>query len=963
MREVTGPQQSVLGREAELATLEQLLDAAEDGSARFAAISGEAGIGKTTLLAEATARAEARGWLALGGRSSELERELPFGLMIDAFDAYLGSLEPATFQRLTPDELTELAGLFPSLRSLAPAPAEPGTPAERHRAHHAVAELAERLATRQALLLVLDDMHWADAASIEQVGYLLRRPPSAAVVVLIGFRAGQASRELAVVLEAADRERAIETMELGPLSGEAARALVGPDLPASTLERGGGNPFYLLQLARAGSDGGPEATSATVPAGIVAAIVGELASLPPAAREFAEAAAVAGDPFELDLALAAGGIDEEAGLAALDELVARDLIRSGETPRTFQFRHPLVRSAIYESCPPGVRLAAHRRAAEELAARGEGAAVRAHHVEHAARPGDAEAGRVLREAGEESLGRAPASAARWLGAALRVLPPDDEQRFALEVSLARALAATGDFTGVRDALERAIALAPGDQPAARVRLIGQCAAIEQLLGLRERSHQRLIDALNEESASGSPLAASLMIDLLVDAFNSLDYAATVDWGRRAVAAADEGADRPLRAAALAAHAWGAAGAGAVEEAVGSADAAAELVDAMPDAELAQRLDAVAHLAGAEFLLCRYKANEEHARRGLALARATGQDGLFPILAQGLANNLFTTGRLREASELLASSADAARTSNNVLGLWWMVLAHGLLEVTIGDFDAAHRYCAEGMELSRQLREPAIERWAAAISGALALEEGDSATAATLLADAVGDPERSLVPASWRASWLERLVRARLGAGDRAGAAQAAEDARAASEGSGLPLDSVSADRAEADIALDAGDPQRAARLAQASAQRAEELTTWIDAAFARELAGRALAEAGDKEGAGNELTRAAELFDRCGALRYRDRTERELRRLGRSIHRRTARGEGEGVAALSGRELEVARLVVDRKTNPQIAAELFLSVKTVESHLRNIFRKLGVDSRVDVARVVERDLGDAANPD
>jgi DNA-binding NarL/FixJ family response regulator len=124
--------------------------------------------------------------------------------------------------------------------------------------------------------------------------------------------------------------------------------------------------------------------------------------------------------------------------------------------------------------------------------------------------------------------------------------------------------------------------------------------------------------------------------------------------------------------------------------------------------------------------------------------------------------------------------------------------------------------------------------------------------------------------------------------------------------------------------------------------------------MARMLAGRALAEAGEPDQAAAELERAAAAFDSFGAARYRAEAERELRRLGRTIHRRSAPGSaGGGLASLTERELQLARLVVDRKTNPQIAAELFLSTKTVETHLRNIFRKLDVASRVELARAVE----------
>ena len=130
----------------------------------------------------------------------------------------------------------------------------------------------------------------------------------------------------------------------------------------------------------------------------------------------------------------------------------------------------------------------------------------------------------------------------------------------------------------------------------------------------------------------------------------------------------------------------------------------------------------------------------------------------------------------------------------------------------------------------------------------------------------------------------------------------------------------------------------------------------VESAVSRALAGRALAQAGERDRAVTELERAADTFHACGARRYRDAADHELRLLGRRVHRRTRPGQADaiGVSALTEREQQIARLVVDRRTNPQIAETLFLSPKTVETHMRNIFRKLDVSSRVDVARAVER---------
>src|SRR5918994_7642792 len=163
-----------------------------------------------------------------------------------------------------------------------------------------------------------------------------------------------------------------------------------------------------------------------------------------------------------------------------------------------------------------------------------------------------------------------------------------------------------------------------------------------------------------------------------------------------------------------------------------------------------------------------------------------------------------------------------------------------------------------------------------------------------------------------------------------------------------------ADRAAAAVAL-AAYPGLAAARALASAAAADEVGAPVEAALSRTLAGRALAQTGQPERAAAELERAAAELHGCSALRYRDAAERELRKLGRKVHRRTRPGTlgAGGVAELTERELGVARLIVDRRTNTEIAAELFLSRKTVETHISNIFRKLGVSSRVHIARVVE----------
>lgn len=958
--------QPLVGRDRDLELLGQLLEDVSAGHPHFVFVTGEPGIGKTCLLVELLRRAEDRGCLTLRGNAAEFERELPFGLLVDAFDEYLESLDPRQFNRLATEDLGELAAVFPALRSLDPGSDEPTTAAERFRAHHALRELIERLAARQPLVLLLDDLHWADGASIELASYLLRHPPRAAVMVAATFRTGQANLALLAAIERATTDTEIvDRIALGPLAPADADGLIGA-VGAAERERlyeaSGGNPFYLLQLARMTSDGevaSAAAGGAGVPDAIAAAIIGELDALSPPPRHLAEAAAVTGDPFDLDLAVATADMAESDALVALDELIGHDLVRPAAVPRRFHFRHPLVRRAVYESCPLGVRLAAHERSANALAARGAPAAVRAHHVEHAARHGDLAAVAVLREAGETTAHRAPVSAARWFGIALDLLPENapHEERVELLVALAGAQAATGRFEDSREALLDSIALTPDDEKAIRVRLIGACAGLEQLLGHHEAARTRLTMALGGLPSACSAQAVALMIQLAVGDFYRMDYDAMRDWGERALAATQRLSEPPLTAASTAVLAVAAAFMGAVPDAQANSSEAAALVDAISDDELGFRLDALANLATAELYLHRYEDAGGHAQRGLAIARATGQDEMSPVLVPVLSHVMHTTGRVAESAALLDGAVEAARLSGNAQALGWNLLSRAFTAVAAGDLETALSAAQESVDITRDLDDTLVSTYASVALASALFESGEAARAIELLLTAAGGEELPLIAGGWRANYFELLTRCWLAVGEPVAAERAASRAAATAADLGLPLANAMAHRAAAAVALEQGDPATAARRALAAVAAADEVGARVEAARARTLAGRALACVAERERAVAELERAVQQLDLSGAVRYRQQAERELRKLGRHVHRRTRPGkrDGAGVETLTQREAEVARLVVDRQTNPEIASELFLSVKTIETHLRSIFRKLDVSSRYDVARAVERE--------
>jgi predicted ATPase len=329
-----------VGRADELGSLERILDELDRGCPGAIELAGEPGIGKTRLLRELATRAGARGHLVLSGAASEFENDLPFSVFVDALDEYVAGLEPDRLAVLDEAVQAELAHIFPSLSALAGGH-QVSPQHERYRSHRAVRALLEHLAQTLPLVLVLDDFHWADSASVELLGALSRRPPAAAVLIAVALRPRQTRERLAIMLERAHRSAAVARVDLGALTLDEARQLLGErfDVASAALlyRESGGNPFYLEQLARSRVRV-PQFTSAAeisltglgVPAAVAASLAEELTLLSGVGRLVLEGAAVAGDPFELELAAAAAATSEAAGMHAIDELLGLDALATAE---------------------------------------------------------------------------------------------------------------------------------------------------------------------------------------------------------------------------------------------------------------------------------------------------------------------------------------------------------------------------------------------------------------------------------------------------------------------------------------------------------------------------------------------------------------------------------------------------------------------------------------------------------
>ena len=971
-----------VGRQLEMEALQDALTQLTRSRPGAVLLGGEPGIGKTRLLGEVAALAGARRHLVLTGRATELESDMPFGVVIDALDDHLASLERHVVASMAGALAGELTSIFPALAE-AGAPG-PGSQGERYKSHRAVRALLSGLAGSGPMVLLLDDVHWADPASVELLCHLLRRPPQGPALMVFAFRPAQAAPELLSTADQAVRDGLARRLDVGPLSRREAHELAGAHLDRRTADQlyhvSGGNPFYLEQLARTDHLGTPESPAVLtglaaggVPAPVRRALKAELTALSDAERTFLQGAAVVGDPFDADLAAAAAGVSEDVALESLDRVAEVDLVRPTGLPRRFRFRHPIIREAVYELAGPGWRLGAHRRAAVALASAKAPATAQAHHWDRSAKPGDDEAVRILIEAATAAEARAPDTAARWFSAALRLLPGDEAaseelhyRRLMMLVALARALGSAGRLEESHAALVRALGMLAGEPASLRVPVIAYTAAIEHLLGRHQDAHARLEGALEALPDRLSPEAAALQVELAVDAIYAFDFANMRSWAESARSLASALGDAGLVVGASALLGLAEYCLGAPAEAAEPLDAAAQALDAMTDAELAGRLDVAYYLGWAEHFMERDEAAVRHLERGLAVARAHGQGHVVPPMMLGLVLALAGRGRIVEADELAEAAVEAARLSGNVQSLSWALWLRCLTATLLGDLQLAIRAGEEGVELGRTLDHNVLTTTAGWMLAAALVEAGEAGRARDSLLEAQGGAHLPFAAPAVRCHCYELLVRAEVALGRVDAAAEWADRAEAIAPGPVLPLANGAVLRARATVLLASGEPGRAAELAALAACSAAEVGAPIDTARSRIVLGQALARHGRRSEAVEELARAEAVLADCAAAGLREQAVRHLKRLGRHVRSPAdeagSRGGPGGV--LTPRELEIAHLVACGRTNREIAASVYLSEKTVESHLSHVFVKLGLSSRAALASWVARgnETATRANP-
>ena len=891
----------LVGRAREREAIAGALAALHGGAGGVLVIEGEPGIGKSRLLEHLVEQAE--GCVVLAARASEYEADLPYALWAEALGGEIG------------------AGA-----------------ADRHRLHRELRDRLERIAADAPLVLCLDDVHWADPASAEANAALLHRPPAGRVLLALATRTGQLPLVLTRALAAARPVR----LAPGPLGEPEARELVG-ESAATVYADSGGNPFYLEQLAR-GRGAGKLESDGSVPPAVAAALAAEIGELPRGARRLLDAAAVVGDPFEAGIAAEVAELDESDALAALDVLLLKALVRPGGAPRRFAFRHPVVRHAVYEAAPGGWRLGAHGRADRALARRDVGVVQRAHHVEHAAGPGDEEAIAVLDAAATELRSLAPATAARLLAAVLRLLP-DGRARAPVEIRLADAQAAAGDATGSRDTLLAALrTAAPGD----RLALTVGVANAEWWIGRTDDARRRLHVALAELPAQPSLDRIRLRLALALTALMAADLA---DARGQAGDARDDAraiGEPVFEAAALACGALALTEAVDLPGAGAAVDEAAAALERLSPAQLATRLPAFWMLARARRTFGLFAPALADLERGSAIAADTGRENILAQLTIETAATLVELGRLEEAVTAAEQGLDMARLAGNPRVLLWARCTLSTARLANGDVAGAllHATAAAESGTTPDFHSAGEPGWCLG-RGLTAAGNPDRAIAA-MLESFGGGSLGALLPADRPAAAAD-LAAAQLAAGDAAAADRTLRLAEETAARTGRSWLAALPGVIRSEHLLGLGRADHALSIATAARDAATGAP--LTAALGQLAEGRALAATGRRREAVEVLVAAESRLDGFGAMRLRDQAARELRRLGHRV-RRPSSETGSG---LTEREHEIARLVAAGRTNREVAEQLVLSTRTIEAHLRNIYGKLGVRSRVELTRTLVGD--------
>lgn len=880
-----------VGRAAELAVLAACLDRARAGACQVVLVEGAAGVGKTALVEEFLRSAPDARVLRAGGEQAE--ELVPFGLV---------------------EQLAAQAG----------PDAGPGRGDEAPEVGAALVASVGALARRGPVVVVLEDAHWADLPSLRAVVFALRRLVSDPVLALVVARepadpridrlrnlaSGPGGRRVRLAgLDVADVVALGERMGAGPLPLRAAERL---------LAHTGGAPLHLRALFEEVGPAELRAVDAPlpVPASYRLLVLGRLSECAPAVRRLVVAAAVLGPRCPLSAAreLAGGVALDTADRAAAARLLTVVATAGGPELR---FPHALVRAAVYGDLDVATRLGLHARAAG--VATGVDA-VLGHRVAAAAGTDPALAAELAERAAELGARGERATAAGHLLAAARLHPRAADR----ERCLLRAVELRVDCGEPEAALalaEQVDACSPGPHRGYVQGLLRFAA------GRPAEAEVPLLTAWADRAAADPPLRARIAGRLCQLSYLQLRPDEAVEWGARGRAEDPRQQSGLVTSMALAGRtpqaddgpgaAVGTGSGGDPEAAVARgaallwtedlAGARRELAAAVAGlrrgGQLVAALHAMGYLALAEYRGGAWDDAVAHAEEVVSLARDAEQTWMlarlhsyasFPQAARG--------GWDRARAHVAAARAHATATGLR-LDLVGAAVAEAHLADARGEHAAVVAVLGPLAQAGRGAGEPGVSAWPCLLADAL-LHEGRP-----------GDAERVLVR-------YEHAARER-----------------------GLLRSRAAAARTRGRLEAAAGRAEEAERAFRAAVVHAGAAGAEVDGLLGRAALGAFLRRAGRRRDAATELRAARAGLLRLGAAPQVARCDRELEACGLSPARRGDPGPGR----LTPRERCVARLVADGLSNPQIAAELVISLNTVEFHVRNVFTKLGVTARTEVA--------------
>jgi DNA-binding CsgD family transcriptional regulator/tetratricopeptide (TPR) repeat protein len=955
-----------IGRDDQLAALRQVAVGVASGSGQTVLVAGEAGIGKSRLVREFAERLGREGWLVQQGNCFERDRLLPYAPFLDALHGLLTTLPTAEVERCIGPALPDLARLLPEL-GLQPTEAAGDPDQEKRRVFYALGGVLSRLAATQPLLVVIEDLHWADEASLELLAVLARRIPHEPILLLGTYRDDEVGKGVGYLLDELDRSRLAVKLNLLRLGRDEVaamlRAIFGLDRPLrpeflqAIYALTEGNPFFVEELLRSLVDAGGSwdrqpVNELRLPRTVHDAVQRRTDRVSSQARQVLVLAAVAGRRFDFELLRSLSGLDEADLLEIMKELVAAQLVVEVEKRGDqFAFRHALTRQAVYEQLLGRERHGLHRRIAEtieQLFANSPEPRLEdlAYHFSEA---GDFTKALVYAErAGERADALyAPASAAEQYSRAIEAarllampLPP--------RLHRARGLAneRLGNFDLARTDHEAALA-------AARA-IADHQAEWQALLDLgflwsgREYAQTRayFADALDLARTLDDPPALARSLNRVGNWYVNLEQPAEGERHHREALAIFERLDdqrgiaETLDLLGLARYMRA-----NLTEAVGYLDRAIALFRDLDDR--AGLTSALAHRA---VCVTTYHSWTVATRPVLA-QQATGMVEEAIQVAQELgwrASEAFARmvlasvlGPRGEYPRALSEVQTALRIAEEIDHRQWACASRYMLAEIHRDvfaFDEARQQFEHALELARELGSG---NWISIITGSLCATTGSAA--ALLQARLVEDG-----PPSTMGQRQLRLAKAELALrhGDAAQALQLLDSLR----GDGATAPGVDVLRTRALRELGRLDEAEATLLA------AHELATscGLAAVTWRLLAERAAVlgaqgRANEAEAARAEALAIVEnlahtLTDAALAEGFLAGARRVL-----GIEAPSRRLLRRGPGGLTAREQEVASLIARGHSNRAMAEGLVLSERTVEDHVSGILRKLGFNSRAQIA--------------